>query len=76
MVGYLPTWAIYFMVYDKGKNFFSSQFGASEHSSHGNDRKRDFLIHICSALTAGVASTTCTSPLWVVKTRSMVRRVF
>ncbi|KAI3624653.1 hypothetical protein CBS14141_003081 [Malassezia furfur] len=63
MVGYLPTWAIYFVVYDKGKTFFSSQIGTGG--------KHDFLIHICSAMTAGVVSTTCTSPFWVVKTRTM-----
>lgn len=73
MVGYLPTWAIYFVVYDKGKTFFSSQIGTSRRRTHtGTGRKHDFLIHICSAMTAGVISTTCTSPFWVVKTRTMV----
>lgn len=31
------------------------------------------MNHIVSAMTAGAASTCCTSPLWVVKTRFMVR---
>ncbi|MCO5576071.1 hypothetical protein L7F22_029878 [Adiantum nelumboides] len=33
--------------------------------------EEDFLNHILSAMTAGMASTICTSPLWVVKTRFM-----
>lgn len=44
-------------------------------ASGGGKRQRgdeDFLNHILSALTAGAASTICTSPLWVVKTRFMV----
>lgn len=74
MVGYLPTWAIYFVVYDKGKTFFSSQIGTLHRRAHTvTGGKHDFLIHICSAMTAGVVSTTCTSPFWVVKTRTMVR---
>lgn len=64
--GYLPTWAIYFTVYDGCKDFLAST---------GDIRQRgeeDFVNHILSALTAGAASTICTSPLWVVKTRFMV----
>lgn len=61
--GYLPTWAIYFTVYDNCKSALAQNVTASE----------DFLNHILSAMTAGAASTVCTSPLWVVKTRFMLQ---
>lgn len=64
--GYLPTWAIYFTVYDGCKEFLASRGGTRQRA------EEDFLNHILSALTAGGASTICTSPLWVVKTRFMV----
>ncbi|SPO38522.1 related to YIA6 - Pvruvate transporter of the mitochondrial inner membrane [Pseudozyma flocculosa] len=63
--GYLPTWAIYFTVYDSCK-----QVLAHDLSQSGEE---DFLNHILSAMTAGAASTICTSPLWVVKTRFMLQ---
>ncbi|PWN17907.1 mitochondrial carrier [Microstroma glucosiphilum] len=62
--GYLPTWAIYFTVYDGCKEFLAKNAG---------DGEEDFINHIVSALTAGGASTVCTSPLWVVKTRFMLQ---
>lgn len=66
--GYLPTWAIYFTVYDNSKLLFSRY--TSTESSGG-----EFVNHILSAMTAGAASTICTSPLWVVKTRFMLQSV-
>ncbi|KAG2236666.1 hypothetical protein INT48_000663 [Thamnidium elegans] len=53
VVGYLPTWAIYFTVYD--------------YCNPGND----WMLHIASAMTAGMASTSLTNPVWVIKTRFM-----
>ncbi|CDR87152.1 related to YIA6-Pvruvate transporter of the mitochondrial inner membrane [Sporisorium scitamineum] len=64
--GYLPTWAIYFTVYDSCK---------SAPANHNLTASEDFLNHIVSAMTAGAASTVCTSPLWVVKTRFMLQSV-
>ncbi|KDN52072.1 mitochondrial carrier [Tilletiaria anomala UBC 951] len=65
--GYLPTWAIYFTVYDSAKRnlVHDSRSGAEV----------NFVSHIVAAMTAGVASTICTSPLWVVKTRFMLQSV-
>lgn len=63
--GYLPTWAIYFTVYDTSKQTLARDLGPSG--------EEDFLNHILSALTAGAISTVCTSPLWVVKTRFMLQ---
>ena len=62
--GYLPTWAIYFTVYDAAKEQLITDPGAGA--------EINFLSHILSAMAAGAASTFCTSPLWVVKTRFMV----
>jgi solute carrier family 25 (mitochondrial folate transporter), member 32 len=36
-------------------------------------REHPWWLHILSAMTAGAASTICTNPLWVIKTRFMVR---
>ncbi|SAM79791.1 related to YIA6-Pvruvate transporter of the mitochondrial inner membrane [Ustilago bromivora] len=60
--GYLPTWAIYFTVYDNCKSLYPSSSASEE-----------FINHILSAMTAGAVSTICTSPLWVVKTRFMLQ---
>lgn len=62
--GYLPTWAIYFTVYDYAKAHLVKDPGAGA--------EVNFLNHILSAMAAGAASTVSTSPLWVVKTRFMV----
>ncbi|PWN28324.1 mitochondrial carrier [Jaminaea rosea] len=66
--GYLPTWAIYFTVYDGSKEFLARRGGIGQRG--GGDQ---FFDHIISAMTAGAASTVCTSPLWVVKTRFMLQ---
>ncbi|KAK4703786.1 hypothetical protein P7C70_g2428, partial [Phenoliferia sp. Uapishka_3] len=60
--GYLPTWAIYFTVYDKVK--------ATLGASRGND---DPIAHIVAAMTAGATGTILTNPLWVIKTRFMTQ---
>ncbi|KAG0176338.1 hypothetical protein DFQ28_003477 [Apophysomyces sp. BC1034] len=62
--GYLPTWAIYFTVYDYCKGRWAK----------GNGRHdQDWVVHITSAMTAGAASTSLTNPLWVIKTRFMTQ---
>lgn len=72
MIGYLPTWAIYFTVYNYGKGLFASHASTCAHLP-GASGAETFSTHIASAMVAGAVSTTCTSPLWVVKTRTMVR---
>lgn len=73
--GYLPTWAIYFTVYDacKGALARNGATRAAAGAGGGGGGEEDFLNHILSAMTAGAASTVCTSPLWVVKTRFMLQ---
>jgi solute carrier family 25 folate transporter 32 len=86
ILGYLPTWAIYFAVYDGIKTYFGSPPPGS--SAHERERiypaaqvkgyqpvmrEHPWSLHILSAMTAGATSTICTNPLWVIKTRFMVR---
>lgn len=88
MLGYLPTWAIYFAVYDGIKTYFGEEpLGSTKHSDEDTRlwpaaqpkgyqplvREHPWGLHILSAMTAGAASTCVTNPLWVIKTRFMVR---
>lgn len=83
VLGYLPTWAIYFAVYDGIKTHFGEvPLGATSPdriypAAHPKGyqpvmREHPWSLHILSAMTAGAASTICTNPLWVIKTRFMV----
>lgn len=63
IIGYLPTWAIYFFVYDQVKGRLSRIRGPD-----------DAVSHITAAMTAGASGTILTNPLWVVKTRFMTQR--
>jgi solute carrier family 25 (mitochondrial folate transporter), member 32 len=88
MLGYLPTWAIYFAVYDGIKTRFGEPplgqvhkhdriYPAAQPKGYQPaNRDRPWTLHILSAMIAGAASTTCTNPLWVIKTRFMVRVSF
>ncbi|XP_039143662.1 nicotinamide adenine dinucleotide transporter 1, chloroplastic-like [Dioscorea cayenensis subsp. rotundata] len=59
----LPTWAVYFTVYEKLKGLLHS---------HGAVDERNQLslgANVIAASCAGAATATATNPLWVVKTR-------
>ena len=87
ILGYLPTWAIYFAVYDGIKTAFGEAptaftptmaterlYPAAQVKGYQPAvREHPWSLHILSAMTAGAASTICTNPLWVIKTRFMVR---
>ncbi|THH08332.1 hypothetical protein EW146_g9031 [Bondarzewia mesenterica] len=89
ILGYLPTWAIYFSVYDGIKTRFGDAPLASTHTQDRDNerlypapsakgyqpviREHPWSLHILSAMCAGATSTICTNPLWVIKTRFMVR---
>ncbi|EPQ54759.1 mitochondrial NAD transporter [Gloeophyllum trabeum ATCC 11539] len=82
VLGYLPTWAIYFAVYDTIKNRFGGgageQKGPIYPAPHAKGyqpamREHPWTLHILSAMTAGAISTTATNPLWVIKTRFMTQ---
>ncbi|KAJ5051588.1 uncharacterized protein L3040_001364 [Drepanopeziza brunnea f. sp. 'multigermtubi'] len=59
ILGYLPTWAVYFVVYGRSKEIF----GRYIENASG--------INFCSSLVAGGCSTLATNPIWVIKTRLM-----
>nr|GAT50576.1 mitochondrial NAD transporter [Mycena chlorophos] len=85
ILGYLPTWAIYFSVYDTIKTHFGEPpLGATPAQERlypaaqvkGYQpviREHPWSLHILSAMSAGAASTICTNPLWVIKTRFMTQ---
>ncbi|KAI4525545.1 mitochondrial carrier [Schizophyllum commune Loenen D] len=84
ILGYLPTWAIYFSVYDGVKTYFGeAPLGEETHERlypaaqpKGYQpvmREHPWSLHILSAMGAGMASTVCTTPLWVIKTRFMTQ---
>lgn len=85
ILGYLPTWAIYFAVYDGIKTRFGEPplsqvqkhdriYPAAQPKGYQPAmRDHPWTLHILSAMVAGAASTSCTNPLWVIKTRFMVR---
>ncbi|SCU91331.1 LAMI_0E05468g1_1 [Lachancea mirantina] len=62
VLGYFPTWMIYFSVYERSKTFYYHEFPNS-----------DFAAHSLSAFSAGAVSTMLTNPIWVVKTRLMLQ---
>lgn len=71
ILGYLPTWAIYFSVYDETKKWLGdNEYGDPD--SHLGNRKA-WSTHIIAAMTAGASGTIATSPLWVIKTRFMTQ---
>ncbi|KAH8825177.1 mitochondrial NAD transporter [Flagelloscypha sp. PMI_526] len=83
ILGYLPTWAIYFSVYDGIKNYFGEPplglqqdrlYPAAQPKGYQPVmREHPWTLHILSAMTAGAASTMSTNPLWVIKTRFMTQ---
>ncbi|KAI0024196.1 folate transporter/carrier [Xylariomycetidae sp. FL0641] len=60
ILGYLPTWAVWFTVYNKSKHFMADRKVESQ-----------FLTNFCSSIVAGASSTVVTNPIWVIKTRLM-----
>lgn len=67
MVGYLPTWAIYFTVYERAKLFYPGFF------RRHLDLNVDWLNHFAASVTAGASSSFLVNPVWVVKTRLILQ---
>ncbi|KJZ76843.1 hypothetical protein HIM_03720 [Hirsutella minnesotensis 3608] len=59
VLGYLPTWAVWFTVYNKSKAWLH----------HHSDNPH--VISFWSSIIAGGSSTIVTNPIWVIKTRLM-----
>ena len=62
LLGYLPTWASYFAIYQHCRKVYTAD-GSSNSA----------LANVGAAMTAGAVSTTLTNPIWVVKTRMMTQ---
>ncbi|KAF8329380.1 mitochondrial carrier [Cantharellus anzutake] len=60
LVGVIPARSINFFVYGNGKQVIANKF---------NDGKENSIVHLIAAATAGIATSTATNPIWVVKTR-------
>ncbi|KAH8821136.1 mitochondrial folate transporter-like protein/carrier [Xylogone sp. PMI_703] len=59
ILGYLPTWAVWFTVYGKSKEYLSKSIG------------NPLVVNFWSSIIAGASSTMVTNPIWVIKTRLM-----
>ncbi|WVF68212.1 hypothetical protein IAT40_002977 [Kwoniella sp. CBS 6097] len=68
LAGYLPTWGIYFTVYDLVKDRLGGWANENAYL-----RGNTAVVHIFAAMTAGATGTIMTNPLWVVKTRFMAQ---
>lgn len=62
ILGYLPTWTVYFWSYDRYKLWAARRLGRES---------TDSLVHIAGAVMAGTTSNIVTNPLWLIKTRMM-----
>lgn len=65
-IGYLPTWTIYFSVYERAKTYYPNIMGPLGVTS-------DTINHCMAAVTAGMALSVAVNPIWVVKTRLMIQ---
>ena len=64
VVGVMPSRAIYFSSYNKGKSIFSEIVG-----------QENALVHLSSAFCAGITTATATNPIWLIKTRMQLQSV-
>ena len=64
LMGYLPTWAIYFSLYESLKR--------ETMDLHHKGYISNYAAYSMSAMAAGICSTAITNPLWVIRTRFMV----
>ncbi len=60
LVGVIPARSINFFVYGNGKRLIAEYFNSGAENS---------LVHLSAAAIAGIATSTATNPIWVVKTR-------
>ena len=65
LIGIVPARSINFFVYGNGKRVIANHF---------NDGKENALVHLSAAAVAGVATSTATNPIWLVKTRLQLDR--
>ncbi|KAK8056883.1 hypothetical protein PG993_002110 [Apiospora rasikravindrae] len=61
VLGYLPTWAVWFTVYNESKDYLTKKA----------EVRNQVAVNFCSSIIAGASSTIVTNPIWVIKTRLM-----
>lgn len=82
ILGYLPTWAVWFTVYNKCKVYLSQHHGKFSILYLASFSCKTYLLtnvllenpHVISfwsSIVAGASSTIATNPIWVIKTRLM-----
>jgi solute carrier family 25 folate transporter 32 len=59
LIGYVPTWALYFSLYNNARHYFQESFPKS--SIH--------LHNMGAAVCAGAVANVATNPIWVIRTR-------
>ena len=65
LVGVVPARAIYFSTYASTKEHLIKRL-----STDGSESP---AIHLLSAVAAGIATSTCTNPIWLIKTRMQLQ---
>jgi solute carrier family 25 folate transporter 32 len=78
IMGYLPTWAVWFTVYNRTKQFLGEYhsrcpylFAEEAVLALTRPAENGFVVNFWSSIIAGASSTICTNPIWVIKTRLM-----
>jgi len=79
IMGYLPTWAVWFTVYNKSKIWLGQYHCKDQSVASGrciptadiDQTANTFAINFWSSIIAGASSTIATNPIWVIKTRLM-----
>ena len=66
LIGVVPARSCNFYVYGTGKRVYSRLFGVEGEQGAVSERP---IVHLASAVTAGIATGTVTNPIWLVKTR-------
>ncbi|EGG10494.1 uncharacterized protein MELLADRAFT_103103 [Melampsora larici-populina 98AG31] len=64
LAGAIPARSINFYVYGTCKEVYQEVLNPTSHPNQSSS-----LVHIFSAITAGIATSTATNPIWVIKTR-------
>ena len=59
-IGVIPACSINFFTYGNGKQVIADWFDGGHENSY---------VHLCAGAIAGIATSTATNPIWVVKMR-------